>query len=150
MLGGLAGVAVQATRAREQVGAASQLQEEAQFALERMLRAVRSSNRLLIPRPERGGTAYSESVRNVLALALDPTLDRDADGFADADNDRDGRINEDFGEDVTKDSQDGIVGVDDDGDGGIDEGDARDDDEDGTHNEDDLDGADDDGDGRRR
>jgi type II secretory pathway pseudopilin PulG len=147
VIAGLAGIATQTSRARERLTAASQLEEQAQFALERMLRAARATDVLLVPRPERGGTAYSEAVRNVLALALDPTLDRDANGFADADNDRDGRIDEDFDDDMTKDNQDGIVGIDDDGDGSTDEGDSKDDDEDGARDEDERDRSDDDGDG---
>ncbi|HUO82318.1 MAG TPA: prepilin-type N-terminal cleavage/methylation domain-containing protein [Gammaproteobacteria bacterium] len=147
VLAALAGVAGQATRAREAFGASAELEQQAQFAMERMVRAVRGTSRLLVPRPENAATPYSESVRDVLGMALDPTLDSDGDGFVDADNDKDGRIDEDFGDDMTNDGAAGIVGVDDDGDGLVDEGDPNDDDEDGTTNEDKLDGIDNDGDG---
>jgi type II secretory pathway pseudopilin PulG len=143
----LAGVALQSTRALEAATTSADLGQDAQFALDRMVDAVRASRKLLIPMPERAGTAYSESQRNVLAVTLDPTLDRDGDGFPDADNDRDGRIDEDLDENVTNDGAPGIVGVDDDGDGTADEGDSRDDDEDGASNEDTADGVDNDGDG---
>jgi hypothetical protein len=143
----LGSVALQSSRALDAATGSTQLQQEAQFALDRMIEAVRSSRRLIIPMPERAGTAYSESQRNVLALTLDPTLDRDGNGFADADNDRDGRIDEDTDEDATNDAAPGIVGIDDQGDGSIDEGDFRDDDEDGVRDEDKADGLDNDADG---
>ncbi|HET8699160.1 MAG TPA: prepilin-type N-terminal cleavage/methylation domain-containing protein [Gammaproteobacteria bacterium] len=143
----LTGVALQSTRALEAASGTAELAQDAQFALDRMVDAVRASGKVLVPKPERATTAYSESQRNVLAVTLDPTLDRDGDGFPDADNDRDGRIDEDLDEDATNDGAPGIVGVDDDGDGSIDEGPARDDDEDGASNEDNADGIDNDGDG---
>ncbi|MGH8496718.1 MAG: prepilin-type N-terminal cleavage/methylation domain-containing protein [Gammaproteobacteria bacterium] len=146
-LAALAGVAMQATRAREDMSASVELQQQAQFAIDRILRATRGTTRALVPRQENGGTAHSESVRDVLVLTLDTTLDRDGDGFADADNDRDGRIDEDPSEDLGTDGVAGIIGVDDDGDGAVDEGGMSDDDEDGAANEDPVNGFDDDGDG---
>jgi type II secretory pathway pseudopilin PulG len=143
----LAGVALQSTRALEAATSSADVAQDAQFALDRMVDAVRASRKLLIPMPERAATAYSESQRNVLAVTLDPTLDRNGDGFPDVDNDRDGRIDEDADEDLTTDGAPGILGVDDDGDGTADEGDSRDDDEDGASNEDGADGVDNDGDG---
>ena len=143
----LAGVALESTRALEIATGSAELEQDAQFALDRMVDAVRASRRLLVPKPERPSTAYSESQRNVLAVTLDASLDRDGDGFADADNDRDGRIDEDTGDDATNDAAAGIVGVDDDGDGSIDEGANGDDDEDGATNEDKSDGVDNDADG---
>ncbi len=129
------------------------LTEDGRFAMERMVTAVRDTSRLLLPLAENPGTAWSESVRDVLAVALPPALDRDQDGFADADNDRDGRVDEDPGKNSTADGANGLVGIDDDGDGSVDEGgtDASgkysDDDEDGIFNEDPVNGLDDDGDG---
>jgi hypothetical protein len=143
----LSGVALQSTRALGLATGTATLQEDAAFALDRIVDAVRSSRRLLIPMPERGSTAYSESQRNVLAMTLDPTLDRDGNGFADADNDRDGRVDEDSDEDATNDLKPGIIGIDDDGDGAVDEDDSRDDDEDHGDNEDKVDGVDNDADG---
>jgi hypothetical protein len=138
---------MQSTRSLVMVNGASQLEQEAQFAVDRVIGAVRGSRRLLVPLPEVAATAYSESQRDVLAVTLDPTLDRDGNGFADADNDRDGRIDEDPSEDMTNDLESGIVGIDDDGDGSVDEDEDRDDDEDNSNNEDHVDGIDEDGDG---
>ncbi len=124
----------------------NQLTREARFAVDRMTAAVRGTTHLLVPRADDPNTAYSESLRDVLALALDPTLDRDGNGFADADNDQDGRVNEDWPPDNNDDNQPGIAGIDDDGDGAIDEGSQDDNDEDGMLLEDPLDGLDNDGD----
>ncbi|NIR30997.1 MAG: hypothetical protein GWN84_17110 [Gammaproteobacteria bacterium] len=150
-----------ALEARAEAQARNTLNREAQFALERMLAAVRAG-RLLLPLPENPSTGHSEAVRDVLAVSLDPTLDRDGDGFADANNDRDffdadgdtvkdpgerERVNEDPGRDNNKDGCPGICGVDDDGDGLVDEGSSRDDDEDGLDDEDPRDASDNDGDG---
>lgn len=147
ILAALAGVAGQATRARETMDASAELQQQAQFAMERVVRAARGTTRVLVPRTENVGTAYSESMRNVLAVTLDPTLDSDGDGFVDADNDKDGRVDEDPSSDMSNDGKAGVIGIDDDGDGLIDEGDSKDDDEDGVQDEDRLNGIDDDGDG---
>lgn len=143
----LGAVALQSGRALDTVNTSAQLQQDAQFAVDRMIDAVRASPRLLLPTPDRPATPFNEAQRNVLAVTLDPTLDRNGDGFADADNDHDGRIDEDLPEDATNDGAAGIIGIDDDGDGSVDEGDARDDDEDGASNEDSIDGVDNDGDG---
>ncbi len=124
----------------------NQLTRNARFAVDRMTAAVRGTTHLLVPRADDPNTAYSESLRDVLALALDPTLDRDGNGFADADNDQDGRVNEDWPRDNNDDNQPGIAGIDDDGDGAIDEGSQDDNDEDGMLLEDPLDGLDNDGD----
>ncbi|CAN5167413.1 hypothetical protein BH24PSE2_BH24PSE2_14550 [soil metagenome] len=147
VLAALAGVAGQATRAREAMDASTELQQQAQFAMERMVRAAHGTTRVFVPRPENGVTPNSESVRSVLALTLDPSLDRNRDGFADADNDRDGRIDEDPGDDTTGDGASGVIGIDDDNDGLVDESGSGDDDEDGSTDEDRLNGLDDDGDG---
>jgi type II secretory pathway pseudopilin PulG len=123
--------------------------EESRYVLERIVRAVSRSQRLLVPLAENPLTAHTESIRDpgVLAVTLDPTRDLDADGSADADVDRDGRIDEDLDNDTTADGQPGIMGIDDDGDGSVDEGSQEDDDEDGLLNEDPIDGIDNDGDG---
>jgi hypothetical protein len=147
LLGALGGVVLQSTRSLAMVNGASQLEQEAQFAVDRIIDAVRASRRLLVPMPEVSATAYSEAQRDVLAVTLDPTLDRDGNGFADADNDRDGRIDEDPSEDMTNDLKSGITGIDDDGDGQVDEDEDRDDDEDNSNNEDNVDDLDTDGDG---
>jgi type II secretory pathway pseudopilin PulG len=148
LLGGLAGVTGQSLQAWTLVREREALTQGAQFAMERMVGAVRGTSRLMLPLAENPATAWSESVRDVLAVALDPGLDRDQDGFADADNDRDGRVDEDMPGDSNADGAPGILGIDDDGDGAIDEGgDQNDNDEDGTPADDASNGIDDDGDG---
>ncbi len=147
LIAGLSGVVGQALRAWSVVDARVELTREGRFALGRIVAAVNATTKLILPRPEDPVTGYSESVRDVLAVALDPTLDRDGDGFADADNDRDGVVDEDLDDDNTNDGRSGIFGIDDDNDGLIDEHNFRDDDEDGLNNEDRANGLDDDGDG---
>lgn len=120
---------------------------EASFAIQQMVQAVKSSSRLLLPLAENSSTAYTESQRNLFAVTLDSALDRNNDGFADADNDQDGKVDEDLGEDNVNDSASGIYGVDDNNDGTTDAEVGADDDEDGATNEDVHDGADTDGDG---
>lgn len=104
----------------------------------------------------------------VLALSLPHASDRDGDGWSDANNDKDfqddnnngirdpgelERIDEDSGADKSNDGANGIVGIDDNGDGSVDNGASPsagvrvDDDEDGAGTEDPVNGIDDDGDG---
>ena len=143
----------------------SQLQRDARFAMERMVRTVRQSRNLLLPLTDNPVTDWPEHIREqtipasppvgsstlataVLAVTLPADIDLDADGYPDADDDRDGRIDEDLPNDVHHDFATGIMLVDDDGDGSIDEGSGwADDDEGGSDNEDPLDGIDNDGDG---
>ncbi len=146
LIAALGGVVGPTLNAWELAQRDNQLTREARFAVDRMTAAVRGTTHLLVPRADDPNTAYSESLRDVLALALDPTLDRDGNGFADADNDQDGRINEDWGFDNNDDGEPGIAGIDDDGDGATDEGSQDDNDEDGMLVEDPLDGLDNDGD----
>ena len=147
LVAGLAGTVGQTLDAWSATRARLDVVEQAHFALERMERAVRGSPQLVLPLAENPATAWSESSRDVLALVLDPRLDRDDDGFADADNDRDGRVDEDPPKDNNNDGKAGIEGIDDDGDGSVDEGDQDDDDEDQSLDEDSVDGIDSDGDG---
>jgi len=153
LMAALAGVVGQSLQAWAATREHTALSEDGRFAMERMVAAVRDTSRLILPLGENPATAWSESVRDVLAVTLAPTLDRDRDGFADADNDRDGRVDEDPPQDNTKDLAHGIVGIDDDGDGAVDEGapDAsghfKNNDEAGTDGDDVLDGIDNDGDG---
>lgn len=163
-IGGLVESALQAERHSRQYNDTLQ---QARFAMQQMLRAVAGSRHLLIPLAENTATTWSESVRDVLAVTLDPTMDRNADGWADANNDKDyldkngngvrdvdeaERIDEDLGKDNTLDNAPGIIGIDDDNDGSIDEGTSVngifiDNDEDGVNVEDVLDGVDNDQDG---
>jgi len=134
--------------------------QQVEFAMQRMLRHARYSERLLLPSVDRSSTPVVESIRDevvgvdgvsaVLAVSLPPAIDRDADGVPDADNDGDGRLDEDTSGDMTNDGKAGIVGIDDDADQLIDEGLFS------TNNDDEFlfipdedrrDGADSDGDG---
>lgn len=151
---------------RDDTAVRSTAMREARFAMQRMVTAVLGTERLLLPLADNPNTSWREHVRQqtvpasapegdstlataVLAVTLDPTLDLDADGFADGDNDKDGRVDEDFVGNFTSDGRAGIMNIDDDGDGVVDESPAsdRDDDEDGTADEDWIDGIDNDGDG---
>ncbi len=166
----LGGVVGQALESEAETRDRNDVVREARLAMERMEWAVRRSPGLLVPRADNPATAWDEAVREpgVLAVLMDPTLDRDRDGISDANSDRDfldldndgvwdpgepERIDEDVAKDATEDGANGLVGIDDDGDGQVDEGgtDAggkpSDDDEDGLFNEDPINGRDDDGDG---
>ncbi len=142
------------------------LQQDARFAMQRMVSAVGQSRNLLLPRNDNPNTDWPEQIREqtipasppigsstfataVLAVTLPEYVDLDADGFPDADDDRDGRIDEDLPNDIHHDFSPGIMGIDDDGDGSVDENPSLnwDDDEGGFYNEDPVDGIDNDGDG---
>ncbi len=117
--------------------ARTSLYHEGLLAMERMIKGVRNSTFLLIP------NAHNPT-RNILAFS----------GLINDDNDfyfNDAlfpRIDEDMNQDMNEDGYNGIKGIDDDGDGSIDEGVGfEDDDEDGVSNEDPLDDIDNDGDG---
>lgn len=149
---------------------ADQLQlQQLEFALQRMQQAVTTSNRLLLPLYDNPNTDYTENSREqfvpagspvagttletaVLAVALNPTADLNQDGIPDADNDGDGRVDEDWPNDMTNDGEPGIINIDDDGEGSVDEGffSASDDDEASYgifNNEDPINLIDDDNDG---
>lgn len=92
------------------------LQRDARLALDRIAAMTEGSTRILVP------LEVTSASRDVLAVALPPTLDRNGDGFADADNDRNGTPDDDLPADETNDGAAGIVGIDDDGDGTADNG----------------------------
>lgn len=124
-------------------------QEESRYALERMVEAVSRSERLLVPQAENPGTTRLESIRDpgVLAVTLNHDRDLDGDGFPDADDDRDGRIDEDVGTDAQNDFAGGIYLLDDDNDGITDPPFTEpSDDESGGWDDDPIGGGDDDGD----
>ena len=110
------------------------------WALDHIVSKVRSSNRLLLPLKSSTDPSHPPHV-----LAFSAMIDTDSDGL----------IDEDPNADITGDGAAGILGIDDDGDGRIDETTAKDDDEDGSYlllwwfqvNEDPVNGLDDDGDG---
>lgn len=144
----------------------NQLTRDARFAMDRMSRAISDTRYLILPMPDKPDTDWRENVREetvpasppegssskataVLALSLSIDVDLDADGFPDADNDRDGRIDEDYPADIAYDFDPGIHLIDDGGDGFVDEGfsDADDDERLNSGDEDPINGVDDDGDG---
>ena len=161
---GLAGVTSGVLQARAEVQQQNDLNRQARFAMGRMVAAASAAPMLLLPMADNPGTARDESVRDLLAVTLDPRIDRDGDGWPDADNDKDGRIDEDLGRDASKDGCAGLCDIDDDGDGltdgvaepgeeedgadGEQDEEAEDDDEDGATDEDPVNGIDDDLDGR--
>ena len=115
--------------------------------MQRMVTAVRQGNRLLLPLADNPNTNWREHVREqsipaappegdstlataVLAVSLGPILDRDEDGWADANNDKDfldlnnngsrdsgepERVDEDPDVDNQNDFEPGIRSIDDDG-----------------------------------
>ncbi len=113
------------------------LHEEGFLAMERMAAGVKTCTWLLIPNahlPDRDLLAFSGTVNDDDDYYFgDPLFPR---------------IDEDLGRDMNGDDQSGIAGYDDDGNGWVDDGtDKEDDDEDGQKNEEVLNGEDDDGDG---
>ncbi len=164
LLRGLAEVAGNAWRAYDTAQARSAPLREARAALADMARAVRTGRGLLIPTADQPATARPEHVRDsdetpndssgphaVLAVLLPLSWDLDGDGFPDADNDRDGRVDEDPPADAGNDGKPGVRDIDDDGNGLRDFflSPVADDDEsnDREADEDPLDGLDNDGDG---
>ncbi|MEM6639654.1 MAG: prepilin-type N-terminal cleavage/methylation domain-containing protein [Pseudomonadota bacterium] len=152
-------------RSADTIDAELRLQREVLFALNRMTDAVRRTTRVMVPQVEIPTTSHIESIREesvppgfgpqdaLLVVALPFDLDANGDGVPDADNDRDGLINEDSGADLTNDGRAGVAFFDDDGNGvadGVPPGAAQvpDDDEEGSPlDEDPINGRDDDGDG---
>lgn len=166
VVAGLNGVIRAALDSRAALVRHNELVEQASFAMQRMTRAVRNSRRLLLPLADNPATNWPEHIREqtvppsppigdstlataVLAVTLPLYSDMNFDGIADADNDADGLIDEDTGEDASNDFAAGIYLIDDDGDGTADEilSVEADDDEDGVKNEDAMNGIDDDADG---
>lgn len=162
LMAGISGVISGALEAERSTRLQNEALQQTRYALKRMVNAVIKTRRLLIPLGENPATAWTESERNVLAVTLDPTLDRNKDGWADGNNDKDfldvnknlsrdagepERIDEDTNTDNSNDGKSGIIGIDDDGDGVIDEGSFDNNDEDASDFEDTMNGIDDDGDG---
>ncbi len=165
LMAGIASLLDRALGTEEEVGERTRLLQDARFAMERMTATAAASRRLLLPLVDNPATNWPENLRvqtvpasppvgdstlatAVLAVTLPASFDLDADGFPDADDDRDGLIDEDLPNDSHHDFQPGIMLIDDDGDGSVDEGGSwNEDDEDGSENEDPIDGIDNDGDG---
>ena len=102
------------------------LTQDARFAMQRMDAAIYDAGALMLP-------LIDNTPRNVLAVTIGPGIDQDANGMADADNDGDGLVDEDTPPDQSNDGAAGIIGIDDDNDGGTDEGSSLDNDEDGVN-----------------
>jgi hypothetical protein len=153
----------QALQIHDAVRDQNELTRQARFAMQRMVRSVSHSRLLLLPLNDKPATNWPENIREqtmpptppigdstlataVLAVTLPLYVDLDADGFSDADDDRDGRIDEDLRPNKTYSQAPGIYLIDDDGDGQVDEGTAADDDESSIINDDPINGVDDDDD----
>lgn len=167
LLASLASTGFVIDQSRNQQNSIAALNRAADFAIRRMQLATGDSNRLLLPLHDRPGTTYSENVREqyvpaaapsagttldtaVLAVALGAASDLNFDGVADADNDGDGLLDEDWPSDQTNDGKAGIANLDDDGDGSVDEGALFgyvDDDEESSFDVEAVNGLDDDDDG---
>lgn len=150
LMAGLMGVVGDTLQVESVARQRMELTRQARFAMQRMTTAVGRTRYLMIPLADNPTTGWNESVRDVLAVTEDPNLDRDNDGWADANNDKDfqdinqngfrddgerERIDEDTHSDMTNDGVSGIIGIDDDGDGSVDEAGQNDDDEDGSDDE---------------
>ena len=166
ILAATSGVIRQATGTEASVGERNRLLRDARFAMDRMTTMAGGSRRLLLPLADNPATNWPENIREqtipasppvgssilataVLAITMPANIDLDSDGFPDADNDRDGRIDEDFPADIQFDYADGIYLIDDNGNGFVDESFANGDDDEGSFaaDEDPVNGFDDDGDG---
>lgn len=167
ILVGTSGLMKNAIGTEAAVAERNQLQQDARFALQRMVKAAAESRQLMLPMPDKPATDWRENVREetvpasppegsstkataVLVVTLGASVDLNADGIADADNDGDGRIDEDFPPDIANDFDPGIHLIDDGGDGRVDEGFLADWDDDERANqsdEDPINGVDDDADG---
>ena len=163
---GLSGVVNQALQSQDAVSETNKLTRDARFAMQRMLRTVANTRRLLIPLRDKPASNWPENIREqtvppspptgdstfataVLAVTLPAYVDLDNDGYPDADDDKDGLIDEDLPNDNNHDFYPGIMLIDDDGDGWVDENPSfwwDDDEVNGVYNEDPLNGIDDDGD----
>ncbi len=134
--GAAAGILGSALQAEAHGMSKSQLHTEGLLAMERMTNGIRVSSSVLVPNAQ----TPSRDVLVITGLIND-------DGDAYFDDPLFPRIDEDPAAELVADSQPGVTGVDDDGDGSIDEGATADDDEDGLSDEDPMDGIDNDGDG---
>ena len=164
IVAGMSAVMEELAQTQAAIQERNQLTQDGRFAMERMVRALGHSRRLLLPLADKSSTNWPENIREetvpasppvgdstkataVLAVTAPEYLDLDADGIPDADIDGDGRIDEDTPGDATWDLAPGLPLIDDDGDGLVDEGNNDSDDESATTNDDPINGIDDDDDG---
>jgi type II secretory pathway pseudopilin PulG len=164
----LSGVVGMALKTQDAAYAKSGLTREAQETMQRLTWAVSHTRHLLLPLNNNPQTNWSEHIREetlpatpptdsstrysaVLCVTLPAAVDLDLNATPDADNDGDGLIDEDIGADNNFDGAPGVLGIDDNGDGYIDDSDdpvpSEDNDEDDRATEDILNGLDDDADG---
>lgn len=166
LVAAIGGVAGQVVATHDHVNERNDLNRLARFAMDQMVRMVSHSRLLLLPMNDKPASNWLENVREetvppttptddstkytaVLAVTLPAFQDLDGDGFPDADDDRDGRIDEDLYNDRNNDFGPGIYLIDDDGDGLVDENSAwwwDDDEANAVIDEDPIDGIDNDGD----
>jgi len=166
VLAAMSGLVNNALGTDEVVAERNHLLRDARFAMDRMERAVGETGYLFLPMPDKPDTDWRENVREetvpasppegsstkataVLAVSLSADVDLDSDGFPDADNDRDGRVDEDFPADIAYDFDPGIHLIDDGGDGSVDDSFSDNDDDErlSAADEDPINGFDDDADG---
>ena len=111
---GLSGVVGTALDTHHVVAGTAEANRSANEAMARMVSAVSQTRRLLLPLADVSATNWPEHIREqtvpasppvgtsvlataVLAVSLPATVDLDNDGVPDADNDNDGRLDEDPG-----------------------------------------------------
>lgn len=116
VLGSLGAVVAGMRQGDAVLGERAMLRRDARLALDRIAAMVEGSTRLMVP------LEATTTARDVIAVALPPTLDRNGDGYADADNNKNGTVDDDLPADETNDGGAGIIGIDDDGDGAVDNG----------------------------
>ncbi len=163
----LNGLVQQALMTQDISSERNKLTQQARFAMQRMVYAINNAQELILPLADDATTAFRENVREqtepssppesgsslataVLAVSLHGNSDQNSDGISDADDDNDGRIDEDLPADRSNDASPGLYLVDDDGDGDVDEDPTTPDDDDEQNavaDEDPVNNIDDDNDG---
>ncbi|MFK7794526.1 MAG: prepilin-type N-terminal cleavage/methylation domain-containing protein [Gammaproteobacteria bacterium] len=138
LITGMSNVIDHALKANQSTQQKNNTALSADFAMQRMVNSVATTRLLLVPQNNKPLTAFSEHIREqtipvsppesgsskataVLAVTLPISFDLDGDNVPDADNDKDGRIDEDYPRDATNDNTSGIIGIDDGGNGVADE-----------------------------
>lgn len=176
---GVSNVMSRTLYAHDAARAQNELTRQSRLAMQQMVQRVAETPLVLLPLQNNPQTSLKENIREqsfapatapetgsiasaILAVTLGRLTDLDGDGIPDADNDRDGRIDEDLPSDSNNDGASGLKGIDDkngnrdggpaadnngdscpgicriddNGDGLIDNGLVNDDDEDGARDED--------------
>lgn len=135
---GMSNVIDHALKANQSTQQRNKTALSADFAMQRMVNSVATTRQLLVPQNNKSVTAFNEHIREqtipasspetgsfkataVLAVTLPISSDLDGNNIPDADNDQDGRIDEDYPRDATNDNTSGIIGIDDGGNGLVDE-----------------------------